>query len=231
MADYQYPGDDGLPDGPLNWWTRWRLRAPHWPFLLAAVLFGGYYFWKYRSPAVAMSEWTQIKDTDIAALFFGMLALIRGVQVLLRYSAELEYRAPHQIRRFRSWCLPWLFLIAVVIYFGIGENWPLRVSFWWSRSALDRVANEALADPDHAYLLAGKGAGLYRVAGVEVSGKSVAISVEQGNHTSGFVRAPTKPTDTPYINFSEDADEGWGAKWIKDDWFVIYPMQSWCANK
>ena len=184
MPNYSYPGDDGISDAPLDRWTRWRLRAPQWPFLLAAVLFGGYFFWRYHSPAVAMDGLCYIEDFCLAALFFGLLAVIRGAQVLVRYSTELTYRTPHQFLRFRSWCLPWLFLIAAVIYFGIGEQWPLRVSFWWSRPGLDRLANKALADPDNAHHLAGQWAGLYRIADVEVSGSNViAIYLEKGNGT------------------------------------------------
>jgi hypothetical protein len=236
MPDYHYPGDDGLPNGPLNWWTRWRLRAPQWPFLLAAMLFGAYYFWRYRTPSVAMVGGSYIKDFFPAALSFGLLAVIRGVQVLLRYSAELEYRTPHQFLRFRSWCLPWLFLIAAVIYFAIGDNWPMRVSFWWSRSALDHLADKALADPDNASQLAGKRAGVYRIAGAEVIGSTVVLYLDNDKGSYAFVRVPgTLPNKIQNQNayggleyqqssdFPKNGthDDRVGER-IGDDWFVMY---------
>lgn len=188
MPEYHYPGDNGLPASPLSWWTRVRLRASWWPYMVLALLFGGWLFWKYRSPSVAMKHMTPLDDYFLAILFFGGLAVIRGAQVLVRYSAEIECGLPHQFSRLRNWCLPWLFLIAAGIYFGIGEEWPMRASFWWSRSAFDRLADEALADPDNAHLLGGRWAGLYRIDRVEVTGPIVSLYLDKVEGISGFGR-------------------------------------------
>jgi hypothetical protein len=236
MSDYSYPGDDGLPDAPLDWWTRWRLRAPQWPFLLAAVLFGGYFFWEYRSPAIAVNLLSHIGGFFFGALFFGLLAVVRGAQVLVRYSTELTYRTPHQFLRFRSWCLPWLFLIAAVIYYGVGEDWPMRISFWWSRSALDRLANKALADPDNAHLLAGQWAGVYRIVSVEVIGSTVILYLDEDKRSEGFVREPRTSSDNIqnqdpvesgdyhlFTTFPKGGDlENRVGKRMSDEWFVMY---------
>lgn len=233
MPDYQYPGDDVLPDGSLNWWTRWRLRAPQWPILLAAVLFGGYSFWIFRSPAVAMVGGIKVEGFCYAALFFALLAVVRGAQVSVRYSMELAYRVSHQSLHLRTWCLPWLFLIAAVIYFAIGEQWPMRVAFWWSHSALERLADKALADPDNAPQLAGQWAGVYRIAGVEVIGTTVVLYLGQDKRDYGFVRAPGAvnemiqnqnrfaPLDYQQCEAFPEGEDRVGKR-IGDDWFVMY---------
>jgi hypothetical protein len=237
MPEYHYPGDDGLLDEPLDWWTRLRLRAPWWPYVLAAVLFGCWYFWRYRSPTVAMVGWTAVEDFWLAALFFGLLAGLRGYQVLVRYCAEIECGVPHQFFRLRSWCMPWLFLIAAGIYFGIGEQWPMRVCFWCSRPALDHLANEALADPPNAQLLAGQWAGLYRIEGVRVLGASVVLYLDEDEGNYAFVRAPgaTKDLIHHHGNHADDDDREYPefpaasksesdllGKRLNDDWFVMY---------
>jgi hypothetical protein len=227
MPEYHYPGDNGLSAEPLDWWTRLRLRAPWWPYVVLAMLFGCWYFWKYRSPAVAMKHMTPLDDYLLAVLFFGLLAIMRGAQVLVRISTEIACGASHQFFRLRNWCMPWLFLIAAVIYFGIGEQWPMRVGFWLSCPAFDRLANEALADPPKAYLLRGRWVGLYYIDKVEVSSSTVALFLDADKGTSGFVLAPkAKLAISAVFNYAELINaEGvyfQEGKQLGDDWYAFW---------
>ncbi len=109
----------------------------------------------------------------------------------------------------------------------------MRICFWRSRSGFDRVANEALADPVNAHLLAGRWAGLYRIEGVEVIGSTVALFLDADKGTSGSFLAHNATThqisDYQPIHVSSLAMDyshpDWEGKRIKDDWFVMFARE------
>jgi hypothetical protein len=39
---------------PIGRWGAWWLRADPWPLLLVALALPAWFFWRYRSPTVAM---------------------------------------------------------------------------------------------------------------------------------------------------------------------------------
>ena len=112
---------------------------------------------------------------------------------------------------------------------------PMHVAFLLSRSQLENIADEAIADRAKAHLLAGRWAGLYRIEGVEVIGNTVVLYLDEDKGTYGFARVPGARSDEIYnmpgheenLHFHRDfpKTEGWHdpeGKRISGDWFVVY---------
>jgi len=111
---------------------------------------------------------------------------------------------------------------------------PMQIAFRLSRTAIDRMADSALADPENANQLAGRWAGLYRIGEVEVIGKTVVLYFDAGGEY-GFARVPgyladsienpEDPKNDPlyYKDFPKMKYAGGpiGHK-IADDWFVLF---------
>lgn len=111
----------------------------------------------------------------------------------------------------------------------------MYLSFIISRSGLDGIADQALADPANARSLAGHWAGLYRVDGVEIINHTVVIYIGKDGGNYGFARVPgaqvddifNMPGDEESPNFCQDFPASAGRKdpngrRIMGDWFMMY---------
>jgi hypothetical protein len=189
------------------------------------------YFWVYRSPTVAMVGLAYFDDFCTGSFLFGLLAAARWVQLLLRKS----YEARLGTCRSRPWFWPWFLLIAAATYFMVRWQVPMHASFLVSRPALDRLADEALADPANAHLLAGRWAGLYRVVGVQVIGKTVVLYLGTDRGSYGFARVPGAASDLIFNEPGREDDpryyrdfprqghpEDPQGERLAGDWFVMY---------
>jgi hypothetical protein len=126
-------------------------------------------------------------------------------------------------------------LIAAATYLILWWQLPMQAAFLLSRSALDRVADKALADPAKAYQLAGRWAGLYRIAGVKVLGSTVVLYLGKDRGSYGFTRVPGAEQDYIYNRrgledrpeYHRDFPSGDGhedrvGSRVVGDWFVMY---------
>jgi hypothetical protein len=219
---------------PIARWERWCLRADPWLLLLLALPIPVWYFWIYRSPTVAMVGHVYYEDFCVGALLFGSIAAGRGFQLLLRGMCESRYRIRSSEFRSKRWFLPWFLLIGLGTYPMLEFNLPMQVSFRVSRPALDRIADEALADPANAHPLTGRWAGLYRIAGVEVIGKTVVLYLGRDKGSYGFARIPEAKNDAIFsrsgygtaeervdLPTGEHQDMSAGER-MADDWFVVF---------
>jgi hypothetical protein len=183
---------------PIGWWGRWCLRADPWPILLLALLLAFGYFWVNRSPTVAMVALAYSRDLCLGSALFGLLAAGRSLQLLVRHSCESRYGIqPGGFgSRRRFW--PWLAAIAGGTLLMVQLQLPMHIAFLMSRAAMDNLADEAMANPANAHLLAGRWVGMYRVAGVEVIGKTVVIYLGKDGGSYGFARVPGVASDLIY---------------------------------
>lgn len=235
MSDVDYQKDIHEIERSIGRWASWWLRADRWPLVLLALLFMLSYFWVYRSPTVAMVALAYYDDFCLGSFLFGLLASGRGLQLLVRNYYESRLGVDSSACRTRRWFWPWLLLIAAGTCFMLWSRFPMHAAFLLSRPALNRIADEALADPANAHLLAGRWAGLYPISGVEVIGNTVVLYLGQDKGTYGFARVPRTKSDLIF-NMPGDEDsphyhkdfpkhhalkdrEG---KRIMDDWFVMY---------
>src|SRR5262249_54266349 len=162
--------------------------------LFAALTLALGYFWVYRSPEVAMVGLNYYSDFCLGSVLFGLFVAARGAQFLVRNWCAARFGIDsHAFPSRRLW--PWLLAVTAGTYLMVAFELPLRVSFSLSRPALDRIADEALADPDNAHRLASRWAGLYQIAGVEVIGKTVVLYLGKNGGSYGFVRVPRATTD------------------------------------
>jgi hypothetical protein len=203
--------------------------------LLLALVLMFRYFWVYRSPTVAMVGLAYYYDFCLGSFLFGLLAGCRVVQLLVRNSYEARLKGGSGACRSRRWFWPWLLLVAAGTYFMLWSQLPMHVAFLLSRPALDRMADEALADPANAHLLAGRWAGLYPISGVEVIGNTVVLYLGKDKGSYGFARVPGATEDVIF-NMPGDEDNGhyhrdfpkWDGpnyregKKMAGDWFVMY---------
>jgi hypothetical protein len=193
------------------------------------------YFWVYRSPTVAMVGLAYYDDLCLGPFLFGLLAAGRYVQVQVRKAWEARLGLQAGACQSRMWFWPWLLGIAVGTYLMVYHQVPLYVSFLVSRPNLDRLADEALADPPNAPRLAGRWAGLYRISGVEVLGNTVVLYLDKDKGSYGFARVPGAASDVicnrpgleddpaQHRDFPKQADpEGPQGQRIAGDWFVMY---------
>lgn len=230
----------GKPIGRVG---RWLLRGDPRPLVILALGIPVWYFWEYRSPTVAMVGIAYIHDFCFGEFLFGLLAGARAVQWLARHMAAEVFNVPAKAVRCPHWFWPWVLVIGGGTYFMVGYEVPMRVSFYLSRPFLDRLADEALADPPHAHLLAGHWAGLYRVEGVEVIGSTVVLYLDRDGGRYGFARVPGAPADVianwtgpgsgpphhPDFPPHTGSDDRCGMR-IADDWFVVYSLYKHMKN-
>lgn len=238
---------------PIGRFAGWCLRAPPWPFLLLALAIAFGYFWLYRSPVVAMVGSAYEGDFCLGSLLFFLVAIGRALQIVFVRNSYVE-RLGVQPAAYRSrrWFWPWFLLIVAGTYYMVSSQWPMRVCFQLSRPWLDNLADEAVANPANAPLLAGRWAGVYRIAGVEIIGKTVVLYLDKNGGTYGFARVPGAASD--YIHnttenqgnggpvnhyYHRDFPESNRAFTLRDpvgkrmtgDWFVMYSgylrMKGW----
>ncbi len=220
---------------PISRGTVWWLRADPWPMLVLALALMCGYFWVYRSPTVAMVSLRYYFDFCIGSFLFSLLAAGRGFQLILRSSYVTRLRLRSGEYQSRRWFWRWFLGIAAGTFLMLWTQLPMYVSFLLSRPALDRLANEALADPGKAHPLAGRWSGLYEISGVEVIGNTVVLYIGRDKGTFGFARVPGAPCDAvSNLPGNEDNDSYYrdfpmreGAKdpegkRIMGDWFVVY---------
>jgi hypothetical protein len=215
----------------------WWVRAEPWPLLLAAVLLMLGYCWWYSIPWVAMTAANYYSDFCYGVVLFGAIAGARLLQVFVarEYAAELglSFRDVRSRRRF------WLWFEAVVAltFLAVRHEVPLSAGFAVSRRGFDALADEALADPASAHRLAGRWAGIYRVAGVEVIDRTVVFYVGTTDGPYGFARVPGARSDSVYnLPYQPEDRENHRAfpsdgrraffdpvgRRITGDWFVVY---------
>jgi hypothetical protein len=221
-----------LPPGRL---ARFCLRAHPWPFILLALSLSAAYCWVYRTPAVAMVALNYFGDFCMGSFLFTLIAAGRRIQLQVRNQCEIHLNVRHKMFRSRHWFWPWLLVISVGTFWLVRSELPMRLAFLVSRPALDHMADEALADPANAHRLAGRWAGLYQVAGVEVIGKTVVVYVGTDRGSYGFIRAPGAPADlinngaqgiVGYETFSGfppgQRSNDLAGRRMEGDWFVMY---------
>jgi hypothetical protein len=226
---------EGAGRRPVGRWAAWWLRADPWPLLVLALVLSSGYFWLYRSPTVAMVGLAYHDDFCLGSFLFGLVAAVRCAQLLVRQSCEVRF-VVLSLDEFRSrrWFFPWLIAITTGTFLMVRAELPMHLSFLLSRPGLDANANEALADPGNAQRLAGRRAGLYQVAGVEVIGETVVLYLGKDKGSYGFARVPgTKAdrvsNDSGWVHHADHEGspktEGFrdprGDR-IGGDWFVMY---------
>jgi hypothetical protein len=232
MPQAVQPQCDDAPGRPVGRWAGWWLRADPRPLLLLALLLSLAFCWVYRCPTVAMVGPAYHYDFWLGSFLFGLLAAGRCVQLLACNAYEARLGARSRSRR-RFW--PWLAVLAAGTYLLLWLQLPMQAGFLVSRPALDGLADEALADPAKAHLLAGRWAGLYRVAGVEVLGKTVVLYLGKDRGSYGFARVPGAAGDVVFNRPGLEGDprnrrdfprqanpEGPQGERMAGDWFVMY---------
>jgi len=217
-----------------GWWDRWCLRADPRPLLLLAILLMTASFWVCKSPAVAMIAEKHYVAIGLSLILLYVFAWVRVFQERWRNFYEERYLIPTGAYRSRRWFLPWLLVIAGATFFMLVHELPIYVSFQLSCSALDRIADEALADPTNLHLLAGRRAGLYRVEKVEAIGGTVVLYIDQSEGTYGFARVPGVRNDVIHNwgnkddpNYHQDFPEpkypgDLEGQRIAGDWYLVY---------
>jgi hypothetical protein len=229
---------------PPPWWARWCLRANPLPIFLLLLATAFWFFWTYSSPTLAMVGATHYDDFFLGVILFGLVAAARAIQLLVRSSCEWFFDVRPGWFRSLRWFWPWLIAIPGATAIMVQWDVPLKVGFWLSRPALDGIADAALADPNHAYLLAGRQAGLYRIAGVEVIDQTVVLYLGRNKGEYGFARVPSATTDVvanvpdddhncnTFASHCQAFPEQHGGHdpegmRMKDDWFVMYSWWGW----
>jgi hypothetical protein len=220
---------------PIGRWARWCLRADPRPLLVLALALPLWYFWEYRSPAAAMVAVTYCVGACFGMVLFGLLAAGRGVQLFLRSSCAARCQVDPALFRCRSRFWTPFILIAAVTFLMVLFCVPLRLAFLVIRPALDRVAERALADSAYAESMADEWAGVYRIAGVKVIGRTVVMYVGKKHGDYGFARVPgavhgdlvfNRPgaedrpgyhSDFPRAHLGDPVGER-----ITGNWFVMY---------
>jgi hypothetical protein len=224
---------------PIGRWASFCLRADPWPLLVIAVGFSVSCFWAYGSPTVAMVGLTYYSDFCFGLFLLFMLAAGRGVQRVVRRSYEARFGVESGGLESRRWFWPWVLVIAAATFFAVKSELPMHLGFVLSRPWLDEIADEALNDPANAHLLAERWAGVYRIEGVEVIGRTVVLYLGRDRGNYGFVRVPGATTDVIYNRRGRQDDDaqnhpdfpGEGVEGhhrdpegrrIAGDWFVMF---------
>jgi hypothetical protein len=212
-------------------WQRWFLRADPWSAVIFAVLVLLWECWEFSSPLVAMGDLGIV--AFLGTVFF--LQLARLAQYPVRWVFEgycNAYPNPYLSRR-PFW--PWFVLLTFGAIVLAATRLPLTLGFLVSAPAMNRIADDALADPIIVAELGGQRAGIYQIEEVEVVGQTVVLYLHRTPWGSySFVRAggatenryrgslpglPVSPIDHVDPNkeyFPAMADRVWG------DWFVRY---------
>jgi hypothetical protein len=189
------------------------------------------YAWTYASPFPAKVALANDEDFCCVTTLVGSFAVVRAAQMAIgrRYAARLK--TPYRPRLL--W--PWLLVIATATRIMLHYEVPLRIGFRLSRPALERLAEEALADPANSSDLAGRWAGVYQIAGVEIIGKTVVLYVGRDRGMYAFARVPGAAADVIFnVPELEDSPHFYGnfpiheglhdpqGERIDGDWFVMY---------
>jgi hypothetical protein len=169
----------GLCAGTFVWWkTGPHLRLPDRRLALSAALICAWvgaldaYFLNMTGQALSL----------LAATFIFPLILGFGAS----WSAQVTRRG---ISPRRKSAVVWLVVLAVVAspVSMVFTHWPLRLAFFLSRPALDRLADRVAAGETPGP----EWAGLYRIVTTEGStwGEVALITLDRRGGDSGFVRA------------------------------------------
>lgn len=223
-------------DRPIGHWEMWLLRADPRPLLLIAAIVAFSYMWKYHTPLTAKVGGTYVHDYFDRVYMLVLFAALRWVQRSAQKRCETRLGLPEGAHASRIWFWPPLALIATGTLYAIQCEAPLYVAFHLSRPGLDALADEAIRDPVKAPLLAGRRAGLFRIEGVEVIGRTVLLYIDHEKGMYGFAHIPN--TDRPFVQNvpkSEDPKFRFAdfppthdlrhdprAERIAGDWFVVF---------
>ena len=185
-----------------------------------------YYLWVLRLPAESIRASWYWEFYFFCLLLFGL----RAPQKMLRWLLIGWWPLPQESRR---WFLPWISAIIVLGSMAAENRWPLKLAVYLSRPAFDRLADEAIADPNNASSLSGRWVGLYRIGGVQVVGTNLValhLRSERGNY--GFLRMPNGPAHIQhfYENYPDHPEQpakpyegGGDAIWrVARDWYVMF---------
>ncbi|HEY4311906.1 MAG TPA: hypothetical protein VGN12_20835 [Pirellulales bacterium] len=228
------PGD--VPASKPSAWAMWRLRTDPAPLFLFVVPLVLYRVWEYRLPSVAMVRFNYADDVCAGLALLVVIAITRGLQSALRAFVELGRGiAPgtYQSRR-RLWAP--LLVLGAVAYGLVWAEILMHAGFWFSRAAMERLADSALAHPRAARIGGNCWAGLYYVYDVEIIGQTVVLYLDEDQSTYGFARVPgfTRdpvfniphlPTTEPGLYRDFPARAGFQdreGERIMHDWLVVY---------
>ena len=151
--------------------------------------------WEYRLPEVAMTALSYFDDFCLGVFVLATLAVGRGFQILMMMFYEVRLGVPAGKYRSRRRFWPWLLVAAAITSTSLWFELPMRTCFTLSRPAMDRIADQALANPASAHLLAGRWIGLYHVVGVQVIGGTVVMYLGEDDSAYGFARVPGATRD------------------------------------
>jgi hypothetical protein len=133
---------------------------------------------------------------------------------------------------------PWFLLLLGAGYLAGLSNLPMQAGFYLSRSAMDRLAAEALSNPEKCEQLVGRWAGVYPIEGIEVIGQTVVLYTAHDRGFYGFLRAPgarsdkifydsTNTNEHHFAEFPRSDDRIEGDRWaqrVRGEWFVMYSV-------
>jgi hypothetical protein len=218
----------------IGWLARSLLRASPGTALFAALVVVLAYLWDFRTPYPAMTilprYWARV---DLALL----VPVCRILQLVVCVICAAFYGISPGALRSRRWAWPWLLLLYAGACLAIDARLPPYAGFWVSRPFLDRMADDALADPANAGRMTGRWAGVYAVQGVKVYGRSVVFYTGKYGGSYGFARVPGAAADRidndPRGRVARDChytadfpttnapDDPMGER-LTGDWFVMF---------
>lgn len=238
MNENEVQPKERSPALPIGGMTGLMLRAIPWLNIWLTLAVMLLFIWWSRNPFPSM-----------VGLFypffflFGCLpiVLLRVLQTLIRRALEMKLGLePNRLKTgssFRYFFIPIVTVTWLIIY----SQLPLGLAFDWSQTSLDRMADEALANPDDLERFCGRWAGLYAISHVEIIGQTVLLRTG-GNMQScyGFARVPSARSDTIFHsqrdfehNVPLDANtweflpgdrniERPVGKRVNEKWFIVY---------
>lgn len=225
------------PAVPIGGWEGIALRANPRPLIWVTLAVMLVFLWIARTPYHSM-----VGVFYLSFFPFGCLPIILLRKWQIDEKIKLEKRLglePNLLRTespFRFWFVP----IVAVTWLCLYAQFPMTFAFRYSRPSLDRIADEALADPSYAERFTGQWAGLYSISKVEVIGKTVVLYTSGFEKDCwGFARAPDALAAYIYHipeRFNESAHPDGNfrdfpprsgfhdptGKRIMGDWFVVY---------
>ncbi len=229
---------------PIGWWPRFLLSANPVPGIALTALLMGFVLWIFSLPNLSMFALAYPCWFFLNSMLFLPILLLREAQLSLSRFLSKRWGLPrdeHGSRKlFRYWSLGIFVISWLLIYFQT----PLTCGFALSRAELDRIADEALAQPDNLDRFRGRWAGIYRIYEVKIIGRTVAFCT-RSSEMWGFARAPGAPHQqirsstmpeeelSSYAHFhfrdfpiEAEARENWisdiEGERLHGDWFVFY---------
>ena len=169
------------------------LRGNPWPAVLWSTFLLFCAFWRLRLPQSAMGAPALPEFLATAPI---LMIGGRVTQLFLRSVFQGIYGLSSIELRSRRWFWPYFTGLVMFGYFAVSGRWPLGLGFAMSRSAMDRVADQALADPARASRFVGQRVGPYEIKGVQVVGETVLLYLDEENGSLGFARVPRAKTHT-----------------------------------